>query len=109
MISFLLCSYNFDSSTRFLSSFSLISSLNISDHFLISAGDELSKIELERSNEVLFLKILNLCVIIDVINFNNENLLHFEIIIDLDFHNEFRIQIICDNFSLSKSLLLFSI
>jgi hypothetical protein len=98
--------HDFDGSSSLLSSFGVSSSLDFSYHFLIPRGDQFTKFELKRAHKVLKLKVLNLCGVINIININSKYLLHFKIVINFDFLNEFRIQIICNHLCLPESLLL---
>jgi hypothetical protein len=64
---------------------------------LVTGSDQLVQLELDLSNEVLILQIVNVCLIIDIIHLDLELLLLLEVILSYDLLNKVRVQIVMDH------------
>jgi len=64
---------------------------------LLTGSDHLVQLELDLSNEVVVLQIVNVCLIIDIIHLDLELLLLLEVILSYDLLNKVRVQIVMDH------------
>ena len=68
---------------------------------LVNAGDDLMKLEFQRTDKIVSCQVVYLFVIIDVINLNFEPFLLFEMIVNCELSDPLWVQVIVDNFCLT--------